>query len=184
MPSRTRESSLQGPAKSSLLRYQEMTRNDAYVDLNGQSVSLAKLEKEERKLVSALRRRAATKRNWTDFDSFWLAAVAEFYDARGLTRRQSDRTEVFQIAQDLSARLAVETGRAQLPDYRDELEELIVRHFPTRRAFCQATGLSEDLVSHVLARRKHVSIRTLTEALTRIGYVLHITPAPMGRRTG
>ncbi len=161
-----------------------MTRNDDYVDLNGRAVSLAKLDKEERKLVSALRRRAATKRTWTDFDNFWLKAVAEFYDARGLTRKQSGRTEVFQIAQDLSARLAVETRRAQLPDYRDELEELIVRCFPTRRAFCKATGLSEDLLSHVLARRKHVSIRTLTEALNRIGYVLHITPAAIERRTG
>ena len=161
-----------------------MTRNNNYVNLNGQSTSLAKLDQEERKLVSALRRRAATKRNWTDFDNFWLEAVAEFYDARGLTRRQSGRTEVFQIAQDLSARLAVSTGRAHLPDYRDELEELIVQRFPTRRAFCKATGLSEDLLSHVLARRKHMSIGTLTEALTRIGYVLHITPAAIGRRTG
>jgi hypothetical protein len=161
-----------------------MTRNDVYVDLQGHAISLAKLDEEERKLVSALRRRAATKRNWTDFDNFWMDAVARFYDARGLTRKQSRRTEVFQIAQDLSARLAVESGRARLSDYRDELAELVTQQFPTRRAFCKATGLSEDLLSHVLAHRKHVSIRTLTEALDRIGYALHITPAPSGRRTG
>jgi len=94
------------------------------------------------------------------------------------------RAEVFRIAKDLSARIAIATGRAQLRDCRDELEELIVQRFPMRRAFCKATGLSEDLLSHVLARRKHVSIRALTEALNRIGYVLHITPAAMGRRTG
>ena len=55
--------------------------------------------------------------------------------------------------------------------------------FGTRRAFCQATGLSEDLLSHVMARRKHLSMSSLTDALHRIGYALHIGPAPQ-RRTG
>jgi hypothetical protein len=161
-----------------------MAHDEACVDQKGREISLSKLDKDERRLVAVLRRRAATHPDWTDFDNFWLSSVAEFYDARGLTRRESRRTEVFRLAQDLSARLAVESGRARLPDYRDELEELIVRRFPTRRAFCKATGLSEDLLSHVLSRRKHVSIRTLTEALGRIGYVLHITPTPERRRTG
>ena len=48
--------------------------------------------------------------------------------------------------------------------------------FPTQKAFCDATGLSEDLVSHVLARRKHLAIDTLSEALRRIGYHIEIVP--------
>jgi hypothetical protein len=137
-----------------------MTHDEFYVDLQGRELPLSGLDKDERRLVSIPRRRAATRPNWTDFDSFWLNTVAEFFDARGLTRRQSRRTELLRIGQDLSAQLAVQSGRARLPDYRHELEELIVRRFPTRRAFCKATGLSEDLLSHVLSRRKLVSIRT------------------------
>jgi hypothetical protein len=34
----------------------------------------------------------------------------------------------------------VAAGLARLPDYRDELKELIRRHFPSRRAFCKASG--------------------------------------------
>lgn len=62
------------------------------------------------------------------------------------------------------------------PDYRDELDELIRENFPTRRAFCEATGISEDMLCHVLARRKHLAIDTLNEALSRIGYTLRIQP--------
>jgi len=61
-------------------------------------------------------------------------------------------------------------------DYRDELELLIVTRFRTRREFCAATGLSEDMLSHVLARRKHMAIDTLTEALARTGFRLTIVP--------
>jgi hypothetical protein len=38
----------------------------------------------------------------------------------------------FQIAQDLSGRIAVATGMARYGDYRDELEELIQEHFPSK----------------------------------------------------
>jgi hypothetical protein len=38
--------------------------------------------------------------------------------------------------------------------------------------------LAEDLISHVLARRKHLAIDTLTEALDKIGYRLEIRPTP------
>ena len=96
-----------------------MTSNDKYTDLEGREVSLTGLDEAERKLVSLLRRRAATHPNWTDFDNFWTKAVADFYDARGLTRKQSSNTAVFRIAQDLSSRLAVRSGMARLPDYRD-----------------------------------------------------------------
>ncbi|HMC67023.1 MAG TPA: hypothetical protein VKI65_18945 [Gemmataceae bacterium] len=160
-----------------------MTRNDKYTDLEGREVSLTGLDEAERKLVSLLRRRAATHPNWTDFDNFWTKAVADFYDARGLTRKQSSNTAVFRIAQDLSSRLAVRSGMARLPDYRDELEELIRSRFRTRRAFCKATGLSEDLLSHVLAGRKHLSLPTLSTALERIGYRLRISPLPGKKKT-
>ena len=70
----------------------------------------------------------------------------------------------------------VRTGFARAPDYRDKIEKIVSTEFPTRRAFCEATGISEDMLSHVLAHRKHLAIDTLTEALERIGYELELVP--------
>ena len=39
-----------------------------------------------------------------------------------------------------------------------------------------ATGLTEDMLSHVLAGRKHLAIETLSEALQKIGFSLRIVP--------
>jgi len=85
---------------------------------------------------------------------------------------------VYRLAQDLDSRLAISEGLARPPDYRDDLADLIRTRFRTRREFCEATGVSEDMLSHVLAKRKHLAIDTLTEALGRIGYTLHIAPLP------
>jgi len=153
-----------------------MRKNDVHVDLKGREVSLAGLDDEERKLVSRLKRRATTHPDWNDFENYWLKAVAGLYEGRGLTRREVTRTVAWRIGQDLGSRLAVEAGLARISDYRDELDLLIHRKFKTRREFCEATGLSEDLVSHVLARRKNISIEKLDQALHRVGYALRIVP--------
>jgi hypothetical protein len=155
-----------------------MTRAKTYTTLEGEVVSLAGLDEQERRLVSLLRKRARTRPDWNDFDNFAFAKVGTFYDARGMTRKKSARTPVFQIVLDLSGRLAVASGMARLEDYRDELEEIIRTQFRTQREFCQATGLAEDMVSHVLRGRKHLAIDTLENALHRIGYGLHIKPLP------
>jgi hypothetical protein len=161
-----------------------MSQASVYVDVEGDLISLAGLDTEERKLVARLKRRARTNPNWDDFDNYWTKAVAEFYDARGVSRSQSVKSVPFQIAQDLSSRIAIAAGLARLSDYRDELEEIIRTRFPTRRAFCKATGISEDLLSHVLAGRKDLSLATLTKGLERIGYRLRIAPGPQRKRTG
>jgi hypothetical protein len=155
-----------------------MRQTDVYVDLEGQALSLAGLDADERRLVSRLRRRAGTASDWDAFNNYWTAAVPAFYEARGLSRLAVARTVPWRIAQDLSGRLAVAAGLARVPDYRDELEELIRTKFPSRRAFCKATGLSEDMLSHVLAGRKDLSLAALTGALERIGYRLCILPSP------
>jgi hypothetical protein len=59
-----------------------------------------------------------------------------------------------------------------------DLEDLVREKFASQRAFCKATGLSEDMLSHVLAGRKDLSLARLTAALARIGYVLRIVPMP------
>jgi hypothetical protein len=161
-----------------------MKRANGRVREGDESPGLASLDAGERRLVARLRRRARTHPDWCDFKNYWMAAVAAFYDARGLSRAASRRTAVYRIAQDLGSRLAVAAGLARPPDYRDQLEQLIRDRFPSRRAFCQAAGLSEDMLSHVLARRKDLSLETLARALERVGYRLQITPAPGRKQTG
>jgi hypothetical protein len=161
-----------------------MKQTDVYVDLEGHSLSLLGLDADERRLVARLRRRARTNPDWDAFDNWWTVAVPAFYQTRGLARKAVPRTVPWRIAQDLSSRLGMAAGLVRAPDYRDELDDLIRAHFPSRRAFCEATGLSEAMLSHVLAGRKDLSLATLTRALERIGYALRIAPAPRRKRTG
>jgi hypothetical protein len=161
-----------------------MKRTDVYVDLDGQEIPLVHLDAEERRLLTRIQRRAGTRPDWDAFDNWWTVAVAAFYQARGLARKAVPRTIPWRVAQDQSSRIAVAAGLARLGDYRDELEALIRAKYPSRRAFCEATGLSEDMLSHVLAGRKDLSLPKLTGALERIGYRLRIAPAGPRKRTG
>ena len=153
-----------------------MLLSSNYVNLNGNVISVADLTDAEQKFVAQLKRQARQIGDWNEFWNCWTHAVADFYKDSGLTRKQIRETAVYRIAQDLGSRIAVEAGIARLPDYRDELNTLIRTRFKTRREFCQATGLTEDMLSHVLAGRKHLAIDTLAQALDRIGYALKIMP--------
>jgi hypothetical protein len=148
------------------------------VDLDGNEICLEHLDAEERKLLARIRRRARSNPDWDDFDNFWTRVVPAFYQARGLGRKAVPQTILWRVAGDLSGRIAVAAGLARVGDYRDDLEWLIREHFPSQRAFCEATGLSEDMLSHVLAGRKDLSLSALEQALGRIGYRLQIRPAP------
>jgi transcriptional regulator with XRE-family HTH domain len=162
-----------------------MKENNVYVNLHGQEIDFSALDANERKLLARLRRRSRTHPSWTDFGNYWIREVAAFYDARGFTRAQSRQCPVYRIAQDLCSRLGIAAGLVRPPDYRTELEELIRLKFQTRREFCAATGLSEAMLSHVLAGRKDLSVASLSKALERIGYRLQFTPAaPAKKRTG
>lgn len=155
-----------------------MKRTDIYVDLDGHEIALAGLDDGERRLVARLRRRAQTHPDWTDFDNYWTREVGAFYDARGVSRRKSRQRVPFRIAQDLSGRLGIASGLVGPSDWLGDLEELIREHYPSRQAFCQATGLSEDVLHQVLMGRADLSLRSLTEALERIGYVPRSAPLP------
>jgi hypothetical protein len=163
-----------------------MRRHDVYVDLDGHEIALAGLDAGERRLVARLRRRAQTHPDWTDFDNYWTRQLRAFYDPLGASRRVVRESAPFRIALDLSGRLGIAAGLVRPDDYLGDLEDLIREKFPSRRAFCEATGLAEDMLSHVLAGRKHYTIDTLAEGLERIGYTLRIRPVqPAARkRTG
>jgi hypothetical protein len=141
-------------------------------------ILLVDLDEDERKLFKRLKRRANTHRDWNDFENYWTKAVGDFYLDRGLSRKAVIQTSLWKIAQDLGSRIGIEQGMIRVPDYRDELVALIRERFKTRREFCNATGISEDMLSHVLARRKHLAIDTLEEALEKIGCTLRIVPLP------
>ena len=153
-----------------------MIQSNVYIDLHGRQFLLGDLDDEEHKLVARLKRRAHTHPDWNGFENYWTDAVWKLYESRGLTRLQASKTAVYRIAQDLCSRLGIESGLVRAPDYRDELADLIRRRFKTRREFCEATGISEDMLSHVLAGRKHLAIDTLQNALAKIGCTLRIMP--------
>jgi len=134
------------------------------------------LDRAERAIVRDLIRKYEAGLGWNEFDNYWFAKVGQFYDQRGVPRKESIQKAVYRIAQDLSSRIGIKSGYVRMPDYRDELAVMIQRRFKSRREFCKATGISEDMLSHVLARRKHLSIETLTDALGKIGYSLQIMP--------
>jgi hypothetical protein len=152
-----------------------MTERNRYTDSNSRQIQLSGLDAQERRLVDVLKQMAEVSRVPSSFDAFWMREVSAFYELRKFSRKEIQQTVVYRIGQDLSQQLAIRLGVARQPDYRDRLEELIRTQFRSRREFCQATGLSEDMLSHVLARRKHLSVEALEQALGRIGYELTFT---------
>ncbi|HEX4130047.1 MAG TPA: hypothetical protein VHZ24_08385 [Pirellulales bacterium] len=147
-----------------------------YVDLDGNTYALSGLDSEERAVFEHLQKEAEQNPDWGLFSNDWHRDLTKLYEPRGLSRREITETILWEIASDLTGRLGIAQGDMRQPDYRDDLEMLIATRFATRRAFCEATGLSEDMLSHVLARRKHLAIDTLNQALAKIGYTLHIAP--------
>jgi hypothetical protein len=152
------------------------TKSSSYVDLSGRTFELSELDKEERELLAKLKAFADRNPEWSEYRNYWLSEVAKLYETQGLTRTEIIATAVYRIGQDIGSRLGIAQGKTRLSDYRDELEHLILTRFKTRREFCEATGLSEDMLSHVLARRKHLAIDTLYAALEKVGYTVHIAP--------
>jgi hypothetical protein len=155
-----------------------MSQTNQYRDLDGNHYTLSQLDAEERKLIDRLLDQAKVESDWNNFGNYWTAQVANFYKARGLDRKQIIKTVGYCIGQDLESRLGIASGNVRQSDYRDELETIILTRYKNRRAFCESTGLSEDMLSHVLAKRKNLAIDTLAEALGKIGYAIHILPQP------
>jgi hypothetical protein len=147
-----------------------------YVDLGMRQIPLAGLDKEERQLIRRLQRRAREHPDWNDFDNYSLKQVAAFYEGRGLSRSEVTQTAAWRIAQDLSGRLGIAAGWVRPPDFLGELMGVVYGRYRNLRAFCEATGLSEELVRGVLAGRKQIAFDTLDEALSRIGYAIRILP--------
>lgn len=155
-----------------------MVKNKIYLDIKNRAYSMTDLTADETHLFDECRKFAARKPDWGEYTNYWIPKAEKLLAARGLDRREMIRSTLWRVVQDIGARLHIASGLASAPDYRDELEEIIRNRFKTRRAFCDATGLAEDMLSHVLARRKHLAIDTLEDALEKIGYSIRIVPTP------
>jgi hypothetical protein len=147
----------------------------------GDPFDLSALDAEEKELVRdliAFANQHPGERVW-EYRNYYIRRVGDFYEARGLSREETTRTSVWQIAQNIAGRLMVAAGLARdSEDYREKLDAIIREKYGSRRKFCELTGISEDMLSHVLAKRKHMSIQSLSDALAKIGYGIQITPMP------
>lgn len=150
--------------------------DDTYTTLSGERLLLSELDADEKSLVTELHFRAEVTVHWPEFAAYFMKRVGDFYLDRGLSRRDIVKLPIWRLAHDLKDRLAVKEGRpAPQFDYRDDLCRL-VRAFPNRRAFCDATGVADETLGHVLAKKQHLPIDDLTGALERIGYRIQIVP--------
>jgi hypothetical protein len=152
-----------------------------HTTLQGLELDLTSLTAEEAAVFDQARRAYAELPEWHAFKQKWLNEVLGLYDRQKLPRREAVAKPLYRAVQDLGSRLMVQAGYAKMPSYREQIVALIETMFETRREFCKATGLSEDMLSHVLKGRKDVSITTLTESLQKIGYALAIVPLPKAR---
>src|SRR5262249_41063712 len=144
-----------------LLREPQMKMSRVYLDLDGNAIPVDGLDTEERRLLARLQRRARTHPDWCAFDNYWMAAVAGLYDQCGVSRKQIIRMPLYRIAQDLGVRLGIGQGMIQPATELDQLEDVVLNQFPSRRAFCKASGLSAALLDDVLAGRKDLPLTTL-----------------------
>jgi hypothetical protein len=98
-----------------------------------------------------------------------------------MPRKVARESAVYRVAQDLWGRLGIAEGVVLPDDYHSDLQELVREKFPSRHAFCEATGLSEEAVKGVLVGREDLSLGALTEALERIGHRLRIMREPVAK---
>ena len=150
-----------------------------YVDLYGGTHDVSRLDRAERELLDDLVGFAGEHPDaWTcEYANYYIRRVGDFYESRGLSRSEVIKTAIWRVAQDINGRMMVEAGISQVSsDYREELSAVIQKQFGSRREFCKATGISEDMLSHVLAKRKNLGIETLSDALAKIGYTISIVP--------
>ncbi len=151
--------------------------SESYTTIDGKAFELDQLTQAERELLSTLQRKQEQSSESSAFFNYYMPAVGDFYRKLGLAKKDVVETALWKMAQDLNARLMMRLDEAEAPDdYRDDLQHLIVEKFPTRRQFCEATGLSEDMLGHVLAGRKHFAIDTLAEGMRKIGYRIQLSP--------
>ncbi len=119
---------------------------EVYVDLKGREHSLHALEPGERELVKRCIAYAKDHPDWPEYANWWMPEVSRSYVPRGMSRREIIETVAYRIAQDLESRQMLAMGVARRSDERDTLENLIGGHYKSIHDFCDATGISEEIL--------------------------------------
>ena len=140
-----------------------------YRTLDGEIIDLALLSDSHRKVYEEAKRFVEQEPEWTNFTNFWIQK------ARGVGI--SVESALFKILQDIDSRLGIRQGLTRLPNWREELELLITRHFKSRYAFCKAAKVDQGHLSAVLGGRKSFSASNLVRILNRIGFRMDLVRA-------
>jgi hypothetical protein len=143
-----------------------------YKPLNGEEFDLDALPSNHQEIWRDVEKEFNKSPGWNDFSNFWRGRMTSL--VRNGNRSQVAAAPIFKICQDLESRLGIEQGYIKKGDYRDSLEMLIDREFPSRYAFCKKAEIDEAFLSHVLKKKRNLSIAKLQEVMENAGYSVRI----------
>ena len=144
--------------------------NNSYVTLVSEHFNLGKLPKEHQGKVQQLFERYKQGPSRAEFTDFYMELCKPVFDK--IPRKRIPDSPLYNIAQDLSFRLAIQQGEMRSPDYRDKLEYLIMREYNSLSEFCREVGEDRSYIAHLFAKDKNASVERLTRILDKLGYEL------------
>lgn len=110
--------------------------------------------------------------SWNRFSNYWIKEGQKIW--KDMNRKDVVKHPTFKICRDLESRLGIAQGYVRKTDYRDELLR-IIDQYPSRYSFCKAVEMDETFLSHILSKRKNLSITKLQEVLEKTGHEMTFT---------
>jgi len=145
---------------------------DVYKTLSGRRFDLTLLLPNEREFLKTIFKLYETRPDWDEFSKKWLSLYKEVKN----NHTSPAKPAVYRICQDLAARLGIFQGLVSLPDYRDQIADLIEEKFQSRYKFCERSGIDEGHLSRVLAGKKHFAPETLFKIFDVLEVHIELTP--------
>lgn len=143
-----------------------------YRTLEDEILDLSHFSNEEKKFLERILDFYSKKPDWNEFARFWLSKIHSVYEDKN--RAQISQTTLFAICQDLESRLGILQKKTRMPDYRDQLREIIDVYFGSRYKFCKRFKLDQGYLSKVLRKERHFSLENLQRILDKAGFELEI----------
>ena len=143
-----------------------------YITLHNEKYDLESFTPIQKRFIKEMIKYYKRNPHWNEFSNHWIKEWKRIW--KGMGRKDVVKHPTFKICQDLESRLGIEQGYVRQTDYRDELLS-IIDQFKSRYQFCKKTGISETFLSHILSKRKNLSITKLEEMLDKIGYEITFT---------
>lgn len=143
-----------------------------YTTLNNATYDIQSLSTSQKRFMGSVLSYYRKKPHWNEFSNFWTREGRKTW--KGMDKKEVVSQATFKICQDLESRLGIEQGYVRPSDYRDELLK-IIGQFPSRYQFCKKMGIDEAFLSHILNKRKNLSITKLQVMLDKLGYRITFT---------